>query len=416
MKEGELLHVRRATLAYVAARDLTETLLADIWERVLGRAPVGITSTFSELGGDARTARLMFDQVADACDLPIPPSVSWPSITIKDLAALLCADNCALLALPYRRLVLGTGRPFFFLHGDYIGGGLYCRNLARAMGGDRTVYALPPYPGGSPNLESIEAMATVHLDTVRRLQPEGPYLLGGFCAGALVAFEVARRLQAQGERVERLVLIAPRPWSDALLRRRLSIGIGRLLGLAPEVELTAFMRLADRLDRRNWARHSKLGHPTYAARLRSWLHRPAEQQLTVLAAKLHQGLATIARRWSRPRQDPPTRRAPCAEDARRGRLWNAYRRANCAYILRKYPEELTLVWPEHDMYRFGYPDGPWRRVARHVDLHIVPGEHSTSVTKYVASVAKCVRTCLETAQADSGSPTRGTGDAPTNRP
>jgi hypothetical protein len=57
---------------------------------------------------------------------------------------------------------------------------------------------------------------------------------------------------------------------------------------------------------------------------------------------------------------------------------------------------VTLVWPEKEMHRFGYPVGPWRRVARHVDLHVVPGEHTTSVTKYVASVAKCVRACLET--------------------
>jgi thioesterase domain-containing protein len=404
-KNGELAPARsadRAERAYVAPRDLTETLLADIWESVLGKTPVGITHTFAELGGTSRTARLMFDRVAEACGLPVPRSASWPSITIKDLSALLCTENRALLALPYRRLGPGQGQPFFFLHGDFIGGGLYCLNLARAVGGDHTFYALPPYPGESPILESIEDMATVHLDTVRRLQPAGPYRLGGFCAGALVAFEVARRLQAQGERVERLVLVAPRPWSDALLRRRLSMGVGRLLGLAPEVELTAFMRLVDRLDRRNLARHTRPAHRTYAARLRRWLHRPLDQQLTVLVAKLREDLATIARRWSPSTQNASTRRAPTAEETRRGRLWTAYRRANCAYILRKYAGELTLVWPEHDVHRFGYPAGPWRRVVRHVDLHIVPGEHSTSVTKHVASVGKCVRTCLEVGPPPAG--------------
>ena len=381
---------------YVAPRDLTEALLADIWEGVLGKTPVGITSTFSELGGTARTAGLMFDRVAEACGLPVPQSAFWPTITIKDLAALLGAANRALLTLPVRRLGPGEGKPFFFLHGDFIGGGLYCLNLARAVGGDHTFYALPPYPGGSPILESIEAMATIHLETIRRLQPRGPYHLGGFCAGALIAFEIARRLQAQDERVERLVLIAPRPWSDALLRRRLSLGVGRLLGLSPEVELTAFMRLVDRRDRRNWARHTRPAHRTYAARLRRWLQRPLAQQLTLVVAILRQGLATVARGWSRRTQNPPIRKALTAEEAHRGRQWEAYRRANCGYVLRKYAGPLTLVWPEKEMHRFGYPVGPWRRVARHVDLHVVPGEHTTSVTKYVASVAKCVRTCLET--------------------
>lgn len=356
--------------ADVAPRDLTESLLVDIWESVLGRKPVGITSAFSGLGGTSPAASLMFDRVEEACGVPVPRSASWQSITIKELSTLLCEANRALLTSPYRRIVAGEGdgaaspprRPFFFLHGDFISGGLYCLNLARAMGGGRPFYALPPYPGESPILDNVEAMATVHLDTVRRLQPDGPYLLGGFCAGALVAFEIARRLQAQGERVERLVLIAPRPWSHPLLRRRLSMGIGRLLGLAPEVELTAFMRLVDRLDRRNWARHEK--------------NKPHDR--------------------SRGTRNPPTREAPTAEDSRRGRLWKAYRRANRAYVLRKYAGELTLVWAEGEMHRFGYPDGPWRRVVRHVDLHLVPGEHLTSVTRYVASVAQCLRTCLET--------------------
>jgi len=389
--------------AYVAPRDLTEALVVCIWESVLGRTPVGITSTFSGLGGTSRSASLMFDRVAEVCGVPVPPSVSWQTITIKELSALLCEANRALLTLPYRRLVLGKGneravsrprQPFFFLHGDFIGGGLYCLNLARAVGGDRTFYALPPYPGGGPILESVEGMATVHLDTVRRLQPEGTYLLGGFCAGALVAFEVARRLQAQGEKVERLVLIAPRPWSHPLLRRRLSKGIGRLLGLAPEVELTAFMRLVDRLDRKNWGRHEKNEQRKYLARLKRWFR----QQLSMLVAKLQQGLETIAHGWSRSTRNPPTRGAPTATESLRGRLWKAYRRANCGYILRKYAGELTLVWPDDEMHRFGYPDGPWRRVVRHIDLQIVPGEHLTSVTTYVASVAKSLRRCLETAE------------------
>lgn len=358
--------------AAVAPRDLTESLLVDIWESVLGKKPVGITSTFSELGGTSPAASLMVDRVEEACGVPVPRSASWQSLTIKTLSAQLCEANRALLTAPYRRIMAEDGdgtasrprRPFFFLHGDFISGGLYCLNLARAVGGDHPFYALPPYPGGGPILDSVEAMATVHLDTVRRVQTDGPYLLGGFCAGALVAFEVARRLHAQGERVERLVLIAPRPWSHPLLRRRLSMGIGRLLGLAPEAELTAFMRLVDRLDRRNWARHKR--------------NTPDS--------------------GSRATRNPPARGAPNAEDSRRGQLWKAYQRANCGYVLRKYAGELTIVWPEGEMHRFGYPDGPWRRVATHVDLHRVPGEHLTSVTRHVALIAQCVRMCLETVE------------------
>jgi len=51
-------------------------------------------------------------------------------------------------------------------------------------------------------------MAADHLKTLRAFQPEGPYFLGGHCNGALVAFEMARRLQSQGQKVAFLALIS----------------------------------------------------------------------------------------------------------------------------------------------------------------------------------------------------------------
>jgi hypothetical protein len=47
------------------------------------------------------------------------------------------------------------------------------------------------------------------LKVLRSLAPHGPYILGGYCVGAIVAVEMARVLVAQGEKVERLLLLDP---------------------------------------------------------------------------------------------------------------------------------------------------------------------------------------------------------------
>jgi len=50
-------------------------------------------------------------------------------------------------------------------------------------------------------------MARDYLADVRRVQPQGPYLLGGFSGGGLVAFEMARQLELAGEHTAALVLL-----------------------------------------------------------------------------------------------------------------------------------------------------------------------------------------------------------------
>jgi thioesterase domain-containing protein len=95
-----------------------------------------------------------------------------------------------------------------------IGGNVLCYlDLARCLGPDQPVYGLQtPEPNGEP--PAIERLAQRYLEAVRAAQPRGPYALGGWSLGGLIAFEMARRLHELGERCEPLVLIdshAPRP-------------------------------------------------------------------------------------------------------------------------------------------------------------------------------------------------------------
>jgi thioesterase domain-containing protein len=114
-------------------------------------------------------------------------------------------------AAPPSRLVAiqpsGTRPPFFAVPGH--NGDVFCYvRLAQHLGGDQPFYAFEPpgVDGSQPPLTSIEALARLYVQDIRAFQANGPYLIGGYCMGGIVAFELARQLQQQGQEVALLVL------------------------------------------------------------------------------------------------------------------------------------------------------------------------------------------------------------------
>jgi len=87
-------------------------------------------------------------------------------------------------------------------------------------------------------------MAAHYIQALRTVQPEGPYLLGGFCNGGLVAYEMARQLQAEGQSIESLILIEP-AYSPPLhaLARSVITRLGTWLHLSHKKQATSFLRV-----------------------------------------------------------------------------------------------------------------------------------------------------------------------------
>src|SRR4030095_11213475 len=88
-------------------------------------------------------------------------------------------------------------------------GAVYCcGRLPRPVAPAQPFYALerPGLDGRQPPLTRIEDLAAYFVGDLRAFQPEGPYLIGGYCLGGMVAFEMARQLQAQGQEVALLAL------------------------------------------------------------------------------------------------------------------------------------------------------------------------------------------------------------------
>jgi thioesterase domain-containing protein len=95
----------------------------------------------------------------------------------------------------------GTQTPFFCVHGAG-GNVLNFQALAKRLGDHQAFYGLQAkgVSDGEP-AHSIEEMAAAYIESIRRVRPHGPYLLGGYSGGGVVAYEMAQRLRADGEDV-----------------------------------------------------------------------------------------------------------------------------------------------------------------------------------------------------------------------
>ncbi|MGE5831235.1 MAG: alpha/beta fold hydrolase, partial [Micromonosporaceae bacterium] len=189
----------------VPPRTAAELQLARIWERVLRVRSVDVRTSFFELGGDSLLAMRVVDEASEALHREVALAVLLRDPTIEGMAAALVAEPA-----PWQPLVEmtpGDGTPFFCVHPA--GGNVLCyAELSRLIGAP-PFYALQArgVEGDDPPFDDLTAMAARYLEDVRARQPSGPYLLGGWSMGGLVAYEMAQQLVSAGDRVGLLVLI-----------------------------------------------------------------------------------------------------------------------------------------------------------------------------------------------------------------
>jgi len=193
----------------VAPRDPLELELARIFEEVLGRGPVGVTDSFFELGGHSLLAIRLASAVRDRLGRELPIADFFQGPTVEALAARLRGEGEGSAPSALVPLQPAGDRPPFFCVHPVAGNALCYRGLARELGPEQPFWGLqtPALTPGVEPLETVEEMAEAYLGEIREVQPEGPYRLGGWSFGGLVAYEMARRLEAAGEEVALLALL-----------------------------------------------------------------------------------------------------------------------------------------------------------------------------------------------------------------
>ena len=134
--------------------------------------------------------------------------------------------------------VSGSKPPLYCVHA--VGGNvLTFRDLARCLPADQPVYGIQSQglDGKAPIHTRIEEMARDYIAEIRKVQPEGPYAIGGLSFGGAVAYEMARQLEKNGQQVALLAVFdtsAPgRPGaaikSKASMRARLAVHVRNLV-------------------------------------------------------------------------------------------------------------------------------------------------------------------------------------------
>ena len=368
---------------FAAPETETQARLAALWEGLLGVSPIGIHDSFFDLGGHSLLAVRLFAAVKRETGVQFPISVLVEAPTVAALAALIEARGGAVsettegaapkAAEPRFRHAVAlngatrSGRAPLFIVAGMFGNVLNLRHLALLLD-ERPVYGLQARGliGSEAPHETIEEAAAAHIAEIRAIQPQGPYLIGGFSGGGITAWEIARQLRAGDERVAMLVMLdTPLP-------------------VRPELKAAdkALMKLQD-IRRRG---------PGY---LLEWARN----------------------RWAWEKAKRAGGAAGEATDTEGGfnnrRIEMAFRSAVARYVLHPWDGPLALFRPPLDRHwkvtggnwvsterEYVLEDNGWRHWAPALTVTEVPGDHDSMVlTPNVSALAKHLKALLDEAEA-----------------
>lgn len=196
---------------FAPPRDDVELQLTKIWERVLGIEPIGIKDNYFELGGQSLLAVRLFAQIEETFGKNLPLATLLQAPTVEQLAEIIRQQGESWLWSPLVTIQpKGSKLPLFCIHG--MGGNVLCyRELSGYLGTERPVYGIQAKgmydDEEKQTLPTIfEEMAAHYIESIRTVQPEGPYCLAGLSAGGAIAFEMAQQLLAQGQEVALLAM------------------------------------------------------------------------------------------------------------------------------------------------------------------------------------------------------------------
>ncbi len=351
---------------FVAPQDRFEFQLTQIWEMYLGIKPIGVRDNFFELGGHSLLAVRLFAEIEKTFGKNLPLSLLFQAPTVQQLASVLRQKEWR---EPWSSLVPiqpgGSKPPLYLIHA---GGGeiLFYSNLAHHLGPDQPVYGLRAQglDGDQPPLSRVEDMATQYIKEIQSLQPEGPYIMGGYCLGGNVAVEMAQQLYAQGQKASAIILDSG--W----------------------VDLPTLTRDPPRKSTNYY--------------IRRFVYHWQRRQLTdaLLSDALYYLRKTVAK---------VSYMLSSREDRRRQRIINAHKKARSDYVPKVYPGRITLFRSEEFHAREDkHSHLKWSELAGGgFEYHVVPGTHITMVQEpHVQILAEKMMACLQEAQtADSGKQT-----------
>ena len=187
-----------------------EKVLLGWWRELLGLEQLGLDDDFFDLGGHSLIGAELFARIKNTYGLELGLSILFEARTVRELARYICEASCepdthsALVAIQPK----GSRPPVFWLPGGYGTTTLPFKEVSLLLGPDQPVYGFEAeMPEPDEQLESVPERAARFIKEIRSVRPEGPYSLIGFCSGGYTAYEMARQLQAAGQKVAVLAIV-----------------------------------------------------------------------------------------------------------------------------------------------------------------------------------------------------------------
>ena len=354
-----------APLETTAPRNPIERGIATLWQELLGRDSLSVHDDFFLVGGHSILAIRLLGRLREKFRVDVPVARLFETPTIAGLGEFVAEHLPTMTPGSAESLVMiqkgdAQRRPLYLVPGGW--GGevefLVYAELVRNMDRSLPLYGLRARPSNSDALpdQSVEQFAASFIEDILSLQPEGPYLLGGECVGGVVAYEMARQLEARGKKVS-LILLLDTEWPseeglrlfdawEAQLRQRKAEGEHRTLA-------------------QHWANlreRSPLGLLRYA-----WRHfRPgaSTRQLAGFVAEREHLTAWPRRLMNHPLQ-PHTARITLLQDE----------------INSQGP--MLARWKQHH--------------AGEIDVHVITGDHTSYIREHAPEAAAKIREIIDRA-------------------
>ncbi len=374
---------------FVTPRTPTESTLAKIWAEVLNLEHVGINDNFFDLGGNSLLAVRLLEQIHKQFERELPLSALFLRPTIESLAISLYPGTNSLPSSPLVAIQpAGSNPPFFCVH-PIFGAIFPYYELAEHLGKNQPFYGLQPIgiDGQNSPLTRISDMAAHYILALRTVQPKGPYFLGGWSFGGLVAFEMAQQLQSSGDEVALLAVldaVAPVAGNKPSLGDSLRFLFTTVVRYIWPFFLDYFYLMTapnkNRVDSSN-SRFPSFNQFVQWFRTNLFSHFNLEEV----------ALANLISQESKSQILRELTIRPML------RIFRANSQATLDYVPQVYPKRITLFKTSVQLRIADDPSMGWGKLASEgVEIHIIPGNHLTMLRKpHVQVLAEKLRVCID---------------------
>ncbi len=346
-----------------------------IWQQILGKERIGIYDNFFELGGHSLLATKLIHRLNENLDFVFKLRDLFSNPTVAGLARTINSDSYDQIPLLFPAQPIGEKTPLFLIAGvydqfyykldklettyeeDFLH---YFNNLIVYFRDNRPVYGFRPR-GIFLNEQfhsDVDDMAKEYIAEIKRIQPKGPYIVGGECLGGIVAYELAQQLLANGDDVALLVLM------DTFKTDKYFEEMYKILDI----------------------RHRLYTH------IRNTIIGFKEKKLSFIRERL-KGLPELFKLYRKvflplTRDDRNLRRVHRGSTIYAGKL--------IKYRPRSYDGEVALIINES--WNRQKPNLGWStKYLRNVTIKVIPGDHTTRLTDHGEVCGKTLAECIEKA-------------------